>query len=392
MENTDTAGFREAWNIRPGVTYLNHGSFGPAPKAVRAARQEWFEQLESEPMDFLVRKLEGHLESARNCLGAFTGTKGNNLVFVENATFGMNVVASSMALEPGDEVLATSHEYGAVLRIWRRTCQQSGATLRVRPLPDPIVSDEAVIEAILSGVTARTKLIVVSHVTSPTAVILPVQKLCAQARRLGVPVCIDGPHAPAAVPLDLRECDCDFYTASCHKWLSAPIGSGFLYAHPRAQARLRPLVVSWGESLSGRPASWRDEFNWPGTRDPSAFLAVPAAIDFLESVGMATFRQQTHGLAQYARARVTRLTGLEPMAPDSPDWYGSMIALPLPDAVGEPPRGQMHPLQAALWEQHRIEVPVVNWHGRRFLRVSCHLYNDQDDIDRLVEALGSLLR
>lgn len=387
----ETADIRHAWNLRRGVTYLNHGSFGPAPRPVLAARQAWFERLESEPMDFLVRHMEQHIETARNRLGQFAGTQGDNLCVVDNATFGMNIVASSFPLVPGDEVLATNHEYGAVLRIWRRVCQRAGATLRVQALPDPIVSDDQVVDAFLQGVTPRTKLIVVSHVTSPTAIILPVRKICAGARQLGVRVCIDGPHAPAAVPLELDRLDCDFYTASCHKWLSAPIGSGFLYAHPRSRSLLKPLVVSWGESLSGRRASWLDEFTWSGTRDPSAFLSVPAAIEFLETVGLETFREQTHGLARYAREQMARLTGLAPLVPDSREWYGPMIALPLPASVGEPPTGHMHPLQVALWEQHQIEVPIVNWHGRRFIRVSCHLYNDEADIDRLVEALSKLL-
>lgn len=388
----ETVTTRSPWNLRRGVTYLNHGSFGPAPRPVLEARQGWFERLESEPMDFLVRQMEEHLQAARQRLGQFVGTAGDNLCFVDNATFGMNIVASSFPLAPADEVLATNHEYGAVLRIWRRVCQQAGATLRVQTLPESFVSDEEVVEKFLAGVTARTKLVVVSHVTSPTAVILPVQKICARARRLGMSVCIDGPHAPAAIPLELDRLDCDFYTASCHKWLSAPIGSGFLYAHRRVRSLLKPLVMSWGESLSGRPASWLDEFTWAGTRDPSAYLSVPAAIDFLETAGLAAFRERSHGLAQYARAKITRLTGLEALVPDSREWYGPMIALPLPASVGEPPKGHMHPLQAALWEQHLIEVPIVNWHGRRFIRVSCHLYNDEADIDRLAAALGALLK
>lgn len=383
---------REQWSFQPGVTYLNHGSFGPSPRAVLAARQEWVERLQGNPMDFFVRQMEEHLAAARTRLGAFIGTKGENLFFIENATFGMNILAASFPLTAGDEVLATDHEYGAVLRIWRRTCQRAGATLKVQPLPETFVTDDEVVEAFLAGVTPRTRLLIVSHVTSPTAVILPVQKICARARKLGVKVCIDGPHAPAAVPMDLDRLGCDFYTASCHKWLSAPFGSGFLYAHPRAQQTLQPLIMSWGESLSGRRASWLDEFTWTGTRDPSTFLAVSAAIDFFEELGIEKFRQRSHALARYAREQITGLTGLAPLVPDSPDWYSTMISLPLPATVGEPPTGHMHPLQSALWEQHRIEVPIVNWHDRRFVRVSCHLYNSTQHVDRLVGALGECLR
>ena len=409
--------WRSHWSLRPGVTYLNHGSFGPSPRVVSEARQAWTDRLESEPMDFLVRQMEEHLDAARDCLGKFVGTHGRNLVFVDNATFGMNVVAHSFPLTAGDEVLATDHEYGAVLRIWRQQCQKTGATLIVRKLPARLDSIDELIETLFAAVTARTRLIVVSHVTSPTAVILPVREICAKAKTLGLAVCIDGPHAPAAVDVTIDKFGCDFYAASCHKWLSAPFGSGFLYVHPRWQGKARPNIVSWGHSLSGRPANWSDEFTWSGTRDPAAFLAVPAAIEFLEGLNRAVaaepqsatarreasfgagdtrsgvdyFRRWSHDLVRYAREQIVRLTGLEPLVPDSPEWYGTMIALPLPDAVREPHEGHMHPLQQALWDRHQIEVPIVDWQGRRFVRVSCHLYSDRGDVDRLVDALRGLL-
>lgn len=397
---------RSQWSLRPGVTYLNHGSFGPSPRIVREARQAWSEQLESEPMDFFVRQLEGHLDAARARLGRFVGTAGKNLVFVDNATFGMNIVAQSFPLSDGDEVLATDHEYGAVLRVWRQRCQQAGAALVVRKLPTRLDSVDELVETLFAAATSRTRLVVVSHVTSPTAVILPVREICAKAKSLGLAACIDGPHAPAAVDVAIDKLGCDFYAASCHKWLSAPFGSGFLYIHPRWQGAARPSVVSWGNSLSGRPADWSDEFTWSGTRDPAPFLSVPAAIDFLEghhhaegegpdgarsTSGIDRFRDWSHELARYARERIVGMTRLEPTIPDSRDWYGTMIALPLSDSVGEPAEGHMHPLQQALWERHQIEVPIVNWQGRRFVRVSCHLYNDRDDIDRLANALRQLM-
>jgi isopenicillin-N epimerase len=401
--------WRSEWSLRPGVTYLNHGSFGPAPRTVIAAREAWSARLQSEPMDFFIRELEGALDLARDRLARFVGTRGEHLAFVENATVGMNVVARSVPLGLGDEVLATDHEYGAVQRIWRRRCQESGATFVVCKLPQPIESVEQVVEALQNAITPRTRLLVVSHVTSPTAVILPVAEICARARELGLAVCIDGPHAPAAVPIEIDLLGCDFYTASCHKWLSAPFGSGFLHVHPRWQARLVPSVVSWGRSLGGRPANWKDEFNWTGTRDPAPWLAIPDAIDFLERLsgphqaatgsarresgarGVTYFRERSHSLARYARRQIVKLTGIEPFYPDDPNWYGTMIALPLPDSIGPVEEGHMHPLQRTLWERHQIEVPIVTWRGSRYIRVSCHLYNDEADIDRLVEALQPLL-
>lgn len=403
--------WRSQWALRPGVTYLNHGSFGPAPQSVIAARETWSARLQSEPMDFLVRQLEGALDVTRERLAKFIHTRAEHVAFVDNATVGMNIVARSVELGAGDEVLATDHEYGAVQRIWRRRCQEAGATFVVCKLPQPLESSRQVVEALQQAVTPRTKLLVVSHVTSPTAVILPVREICARAREQGVPVCIDGPHAPAAVPIDLESLGCDYYAASCHKWLSAPFGSGFLYVHPRRQPALAPSIVSWGRSLSGRPGNWKDEFNWTGTRDPAPWLAIADAIDFFqtlkvpaqntagESVDSATsksqgiklFREYSHQLAKYARDEIVELTGLEPFLPDSEEWYGSMIALPLPEAVTPVTDGHMHPLQQSLWEKHQIEVPIVTWRSKCYIRVSCHLYNDRADIDRLKAALRELL-
>jgi isopenicillin-N epimerase len=397
-----TSPWYNLWSLQPGVTYLNHGSFGPSPNSVIAARHEWMRRLEAEPMDFFVRQLENHLDGAREKLGAFVGTRGSNLLFVDNATVGMNIVARSFSLATGDEVLASDHEYGAVLRIWRQTCANRSARLVVQRLPERLESAEQVVDALFSGVTDRTKLLVVSHVTSPTAIILPIEEICRRARQRGLPVCVDGPHAPAAVPIEIDRLGCDYYTASCHKWLSAPFGSGFLFVHPRRQQQLEPPIVSWGKSLSGRAPNWHDEFDWSGTRDYSAFLTIPDAIEFFEQIpnagksatnasdsptGVKLFRSYSHELARYARQRIVELTGLAPIIPDSTEWYGSMIALPLPDSVAETAEGHMHPLQTRLWEKHRIEVPVINWRGRRWIRVSCHLYNDRSDIDRLVDAL-----
>jgi len=456
--------WRDLWALRPGVTYLNHGSFGPTPRSVMAARQEWSLRLAAEPMDFFVRQMEGHLAEARGRVGNVFGTSGDNLVFVDNATFGMNNVAASLPLGPGDEVLANNHEYGAVLRIWRERCKQAGAKFVVQHLPEAFRDPGEVVDVLWKGVTDRTRIIVVSHITSPTALILPVAEICRRAKERGIQTCIDGPHALAAVPVDLDRLGCDYYCVSCHKWLSAPLGSGFLYVHPRRQQAVRPVVTSWGNSLSGRPNTWQDEFVWSGTRDPAPFLAIPAAIDFLADVknpdsaqfdsrnklpspsmgegqdgggnvirrspphpgphpqrgegdeinaaqrmearssspegcwsrepgaglsGVRLFRHLSHTLVQAARGKITAVTGLEPIG--TPEWYGTMVTLPLPEWVGETPHNHMHPLQAALWERFQIEAPIVNWNGRRHIRVSCHLYNDMADIDRVAAALAEIL-
>lgn len=387
IENDDDwLRWRDEWSIRPDTTYLNHGSFGPTPSAVRDFQLGWQQQLASQPMDFFVRNYEPAWLAARMRLAEFVGTDPNNLVFVENATVAMNAVAISFPLQRHDEVLLTDHEYGAVLRIWQRACQSAGADEpRIARLPARIESAGQVVGAIFGAATERTRLLVVSHITSPTAVILPVQQICNEAKRRGISVCVDGPHAPAHVPLSLDELSCDFYAASLHKWVSAPIGSGFLFVAPSRQHAVRTPLLSWGRLAPAKPTAWWEEFIWPGTRDPSAYLASVAAFDLLDRVGLTSFRHRCHYLAKYARQRIVELTGLEPQTPDSDQWYGGMVSVPLPP-------GNAMRLQKNLWQHHRIEVPIVDRSGQRSIRVSCHLYNNTSEIDSLVAALDALLR
>lgn len=375
-----------AWPLAADVCYLNHGSFGPSPRAVLAARHDWLARLESDPVDFLQRQLDGHLAAARERLAGFVGCPADDLVFVENATYAMNVVAASVALAPGDEVLISDHEYGAVVRLWERRCRQAKAKLVTAELGPTLHRAEAVVDAFFALATGRTRLAVFSHVTSPTAVVLPAAELCARARALGISVAIDGPHALAMLPLAIAGLGCDYYAASCHKWLSAPIGSGFLYAHPRVRPHMQPPIVSWGKPTGPAP-SWRDEFDWSGTRDPSAFLSVPAAIEFLERAGIERFREHGHRLARLACRRICELAGSEPLVPEGSAGYGTMISVPLPIA---PERGPE--LQRALWDDARVEIPLTAWHGRLLIRPSCHLYTTEDHIDRLANALGRLIR
>jgi isopenicillin-N epimerase len=394
---------KEHWSFPSGTIYLNHGSFGPPPACVRSARQRWQDAIDSQPMDFFVRQFEPAWLEARERLARFVAAPPSDLIFVENATVGMNIVADSFPLAAGDEVLLTDHEYGAVQRIWQRACAKAGASAKTVELPLPFVSVDQTVEAVFAAATTRTRLIVVSHVTSPTAVILPVMEICRRAHERGIAVAIDGPHAVAQVPLAIEALNCDFYTASCHKWLSGPFGSGFLYVSPRQQRHVRPPVLSWGRIPPTRIESWSDEFVWSGTRNPAAYLAVPAAIDFLEAVGLESFRSRTHWLAQFARKQIVELTGLEPIVPDNPSWYGSMAHVPLPPLKVEgtlrvPSSEDLrdescpvsNPLQHTLWRRFGIEVPVVDFRGRRYVRVSCHLYNDTSQIERLVAALRTL--
>jgi isopenicillin-N epimerase len=368
------------WQIRADTVYLNHGSFGPAPRPVRFARQAWQDRLESQPMDFYLRQYEPAWQSARRALAQFVHASSDDLVFVENATAAMNIVAQSIVLREGDQVLLTDHVYGAVERIWDAACRRAGAERVTVELPRPLEAGEQIVSALERAMTDRTRLLIVSHVTSATAVVFPIEAICQAAADRGVAVCVDGPHAPLHVPLDLTALPCAFYAASCHKWLCAPFGSGFLYVDRHWQERVQPAVVSWGRLLPALPERWDEQFIWSGTRDPSAFLAVPAAIEFFTKLGIQRVRDRIFDLANYARTQLLETLGTATLAPATPDWYGAMAHVKLSS-------GPARPLQQLLWQRYGIEVPIVEWHGQRFVRVSCHLYNTRQQIDQLVEAL-----
>ena len=391
---------RNDWSFPEGVTYLNHGSFGPSPRVVQEAREDWSRRLNANPMDFFLRQFDGALSESAARLGRWIGAESRDLVFVDNATVAMNVVAQTVPLGLGDEVLLNDHEYGAVFRIWRSVCERTGATLVAPTLGRGAGDDQPrlfeqstdISDPILEAISPRTKLIVISHVTSPTAMIFPVEDICREAGKRNIPVCIDGPHALGMQKVNLRKLECDFYCASLHKWLSAPFGSGFLYVRRNWQSRVKPHLTSWGRSLGGHGPQWQDHLNWLGTRDPAPFLAVPAAIDFLEKVGIEVFRQQTHELARDTRHALEPILGQCATVPDSPEWYGSMTAIPLPPSLSKKARpNAIHPLQQGLWDKHRIEVLVTECHGHRYLRISCHLYNTRSEIDRLCQALPELM-
>jgi isopenicillin-N epimerase len=337
--------------------------------------QRWQRELERQPVEFLARRLDGRVEESRTRLAGFLGARPDDLVFVTNATSGMNVVARSLPLGPGDDVVVTNHEYGAVDLLWRRVCERSGASfVRADVTAGPELVDE-----LWAAVTPRTRVISVSHVTSTTALRFPVAEICRRARAEGILTAIDGAHAPGQVDLDVGAIGADFYTGNCHKWLCAPKGAGFLLARPEHQPGLEPLVVGWGEAEESFAARHR----WPGTHDPAAVLAVPAAIDFLEQHEWGAVRARCHDLAASARGRLAELAGLPPLSPDE-SWLGQMAAAALPD-------GDPDDLQRRLYERHRVEVPVQRWGGQTLVRTSLQGYNDEDDLDALVEALRAEL-
>ena len=377
--------FSNEWLIRADTTYLNHGSFSPAPEFVRLARRKWIDALDCQPMDFYDRQLEDALWQARSKTAQFVGTIPENMVFVENATAGMNVVARSFPLNAGDVVLSNNHEYGAAHRIWERRCKEAGATLEICRLPEKFESTQQIVDCLSAAVTPKTRLAMVSHITSPTALVMPVQEITRALQAKGVSVCIDGPHAPAQIDVDIDAIGCDFYTASCHKWLCAPLGTGFLFVNPDHQDHIEPPNKSWGRLRPATPERWDEEFTWSGTRDPSGYLSVPTAIEFMtERVGLAEFRKRSRFLATTIEEMLCEEFGTTPIGNRADGWYASMAHVPLP-------AGDHSELSAGLWNEYKIEIPIIHFDERWFVRVSCHLYNNMKQLETLRLAIRKFL-
>ena len=363
--------------LDPDIVFLNHGSFGAVPRPVFESYQRWQRELESNPVNFLGRRAPDLLAEARERLGAFINASGGDLAFVPNVTYGLNIVARSLHLEQGDEILSTAHEYGAIDRTWRFNCEKLGARLVNQPIAVPVADPADVASQIWAGVTERTKVISLSHITSPTALILPVAEICRRAREAGILTVVDGAHAPGQLDLDVQAIGADFYSGNCHKWLSSARGAGFLYARPDRQQLLEPLVVSHGwQSHNPGPSPFLDYFTWVGTIDPAAYLSVPAAIDFLQQNDWPAVRLACHQLLKESEERILALSGLPPISPESMWVQMRLVLLP----------GEVESYQR-LWEERRIVVPIGQHGGQPGIRISVQAYNSPAHLDKLLEAI-----
>jgi isopenicillin-N epimerase len=366
---------RDEFLLRPDVVFLNHGSFGACPRPVFERYQAWQRELELQPVEFVGRRFRDLMAEARAGLAEYVGAAPDDVVYFPNVTVALNVVARSLKFEPGDEVLTTNHEYGALRKTWQFVTERAGA--RVVEVALPLTSTEALVDAIVAGVTDRTRVVFMSHITSPTALILPVAEVtkAVKARRPDVLVVVDGAHAPSQIDLDMAALGIDFYGANCHKWLSAPKGAGFLYARRDQQHLLDPLVVSWG---------WPGDFvsvnQFLGTTDPSAYLSVPAAIQFQRERDWPTVRAECHAMIAWLRDELAERFGLPPLAP-SAEWHSQLVTIPLPAGT------DLESLKGRLYDEHRIEIPLVGWGGNPHVRVSVQGYVTPSDLDTLVKAL-----
>ncbi len=372
--------------INPDIIFLNHGSFGATPQPVFDSYQRWQRELEFQPVEFLGRRASNLLLSAREKLAKFLCTSQNNLVYVTNATIGLNIIARSLHLTHRDEVLSSNHEYGALDRTWKFISQKNGFTYINQSIKTPITSTKEMLADLWKGVTPNTRVLFISHITSPTAVIFPIRQICEKARAAGIITIIDGAHAPGQIPLALDSLGADFYVGNLHKWLCAPKGSAFLYARPEVQSLIEPLIVSWGwQSDSPTNFQFVDYLEWSGTRDISAFLAVPDAIEFHQKYQWEKIQSHCHSLAQFTRQKLEQITGLPSLYPDSPEFYAQMGTAVLPLAI------DINDFKSKLYTNFKIEIPVILWNDKKLIRFSYQAYNSFADANCLINAVNHLL-
>jgi isopenicillin-N epimerase len=382
------------WPLDPRITFLNHGSFGCCPRPVLEFQQALRDRMERQPVQFLVRELEPLLDDARARVAQFVGANPENLVFVQNATSGVNTVLRSLRFEPGDELLVTNHEYNACRNALDFVANRWGAKVIVATVPFPLRSADEIVHAILSRVTERTRLALIDHITSQTALILPMAELVEKLNARGVDTLVDGAHAPGMIPLNLEALGAAYYTGNCHKWMCAPKTAAILHVRADRQHLIHPLSISHGLTSPRTDRSkFLVEFAWTGTGDPTAYLSVPEAMRFIGSVlpdGWPKVMSRNHTLAVLGRKLICDALQIPPPCPD--EMIGSMASVAIPDArAGDKSHTPLYidPLQDELLGEHNIEIPVIPWPAppKRLIRISCQLYNSMPQYEKLAEAL-----
>jgi isopenicillin-N epimerase len=383
--------------LDPDVTYLNHGAFGACPRRVLELQSELRARMERNAMQFFLRDVEGLAAEARAALAGFLHADPDDVVFVDNATSGVNTVVRSLELSDGDELLTTNHAYNACVNALRAVAERARAVVVVADVPFPLQGPDDVVQAVLAAVTPRTRLVLLDHVTSPTGVVFPVETLVPALQSRGIDVLVDGAHAPGMLPLDLDALGAAYYTGNCHKWLCAPKGAAFLHVRRDRQARIRPLTISHGANSPRTDVSrFRLEFDFTGTKDYTPPLCVPLALEVVGGLvpgGWAEVRARNGSLARHARGILCDALGVSPPCPES--MLGSLATVRLPDGASPAPISplDLDPLQEKLIREHRIEVPVHSWPARphRWLRVSPHLHNSEGQYVFLAQALREAL-
>jgi len=369
--------------LDPDITFLNHGSYGACSKPVFKEYQDWQQKLENQPVQFMTNQVYSAMEKSRESMSQFVGCDVEELVFFQNPTTAVTNVIYNLDLKPGDEVLMSNHEYGALVRAWKMWGEKTGVNIIQQDISMPVTTEENFIENFWTGVTDQTKVIFLSHITSSTALIFPIEKIIKLAKEQNILTIIDGAHVPAHIPLNIHELGCDFYTGACHKWLCAPKGSSFLFVKKEHQDWVKPVVVSWGKDGDDpTPSEFIQNFQWQGTRDMSAFLTIPTAINFYIKE-IRPYQESCKKIIQDTYSEFPSVLNTEPISAGK-EWLAQLVAHPLPKNIPSN-------LKKGLWEEYQIEIPVFEWNGQEFVRVSIQVYNTQKDVDLLMSALRSLI-
>ena len=369
--------------LDPDITFLNHGSYGACSKPVFKEYQDWQQKLETQPVQFMTNQVYSAMEKSRESMSQFVGCDDEELVFFQNPTTAVTNVIYNLDLKPGDEVLMSNHEYGALVRAWKMWGEKTGVNIIQQDISMPVTIEENFIENFWTGVTDQTKVIFLSHITSSTALIFPIEKIIKLAKEQNILTIIDGAHVPAQIPLNIHELGCDFYTGACHKWLCAPKGSSFLFVKKEHQDWVKPVVVSWGKDGDDpTPSEFIQNFQWQGTRDMSAFLTIPTAINFYNKE-IRPYQAACKKIIQDTYSEFPSVLNTEPISAGI-EWLAQLVAHPLPKNIPSN-------LKKRLWEEYQIEIPVFEWNGQAYVRVSIQVYNTQKDIDLLMSALRSLI-
>ncbi len=377
---------RSQFLLNPGITYLNFGSFGACPKPISEDYQKWQLELEREPVQFMTINGPAYLKASREALAKYIHCSADDVVYVTNPSYGINIIAKNFKLNAGDEILSTNLEYGALDRTWNYYCKKVGAKYMRQEITLPLVSKEQFIEDFFKGATAKTKAVFISHITSATSLIFPVKEICEMAKEKGLFTIVDGAHVPGHIPLNIEELSPDVYTGACHKWMCAPKGCSFLYVKKEWQHLFDPLVISWGyESINPSQSQFLDYHQLQGTRDYSAFLAVPKTIQFLNENNWPEVAMDCRQIAHSNYVRFCDLLNTQPLCPVTDEFLGQMCSIPVNTS-------QPHELQRLLYEKYRIEVPVMKQDNLIFIRYSIQAFNTQEDLDKLYNSIEEINR
>ncbi|MBK7817518.1 MAG: aminotransferase class V-fold PLP-dependent enzyme [Sphingobacteriaceae bacterium] len=380
----DTNSLHSLFLLDKEIAFLNFGSFGATPKPIFDDYQKWQLELEREPAQFIQVNGPVYIKQAREALGKYINCDADDLIFTTNPSYAVNIIAKSLDLKPGDEILTTDLEYGACDKTWEYYCEKKGAKYVRQHIELPLKDKQQFIDAFFKGLTSKTKLIFISHITSTTALKFPVDEICGIAKQKGLITFVDGAHAPGHVPLDLKKLKADIYTGACHKWMMTPKGSSFLYVKKEFQDRFDPLIISWGyKSAMPSHSQFQDYHQMQGTRDFSAFLTIPKAIEFMKEHDWWSVSSRCHQMVMDNAPRFCELVGSKPLAPLTNEFMGQMFSIPI--ITNDPMKLQRH-----LFTEYKIEIPVMPHADKTYLRYSINAFNTQNDLDKLYNAIKEI--